>query len=418
MRLSRYGVNLEDVQEMNRALVIRLMRKAKVCSRADLAKLSGLRQATITNIVNDLRKWELVTETGVIDGQKGRRSIGITLNTELYKVIGVRLARHHFSVGLFDLFGSGEELDRQAIDAIEGSGQAFDRIKTAVGRLMAASSRYRILGIGMAIPGPFFRTEGRIALMTEFPGWEQVQLEEELRTAFRLPVYLEHDANAGALAEWWLGRHTREVGTIVYVAAGQGVGAGIVIDGRLFRGSLGIAGEIGHMSIDYDGPRCECGNNGCLEHYCSTIAVMRDAAAELVNFPQSAIRADQSLGALIAAARDGDALARHVLTKAARFLGFGLVNIVNVYNPDVIIIGDELAEAGPLLLDVVQDTVRSHVLPSVYGRLTIELSSFAADPAIIGVSTLVVEKVLHRPSAIEELAVNGRYVEAHAGDGP
>jgi predicted NBD/HSP70 family sugar kinase len=386
-------------------MVIRLLRTNVLCSRADLAKLTGLKQATITNIINDLIRLNLVTETGLIDGQKGRRSIGITLNSDLYKVVAVRLARKYFSVGLFDLFGSEENIVHETIDVFESSGEALKRIKKVVtGLIEASSSRYRILGIGVAIPGPFFRIEGRIALMTEFPGWEQIAFEDEFRSGFSVPVFLEHDANAGVLAEWWLGRHSRETGTMVYVAAGQGVGAGIVIDGRLFRGALGIAGEIGHMSIEFDGPKCECGNKGCLEHYCSTIAVMRDVKSELVDYADSPLQKDHSIQAILREYRAGDPLAQKALRKAASYLGFGLVNIINTLNPDVIVIGDELAQAGTEFLELVQNTIKNHLLPSIYDSLRVELSSFEIDPIMVGVSTLVVEKTLQRLSSIEDLA--------------
>jgi N-acetylglucosamine repressor len=398
------GINLEDVQELNRALVIRLLRKLKVCSRADLAKSTGLKQSTITNIIGDLISWELVTERGIIDGAKGRRSIGISLNTELFKVISVRLARKYFSVGIFDLCGSGEIAIHEQLEVFEGSTKALQRIRDAVKTIIANNPDFRFLGVGVAIPGPFFRSEGKIALMTEFPGWERISLEEELSSAFHIPVFFEHDANAGVLAEWWLGPHSRETGTIVYVAAGLGIGAGIVIDGRLFRGTLGVAGEIGHMSIDFDGPKCECGNNGCLEHYCSAIALQREVKKELANFPDSPLQRDHSFEAILGAIGAGDDLAVREMHKAAWHLGLGLVNVVNLFNPDVITIGDEMARVGPPLLEIVKEVVQARVLPSIYKSLRIELCSFECDPVLIGVSALVVEKMLLRPSAWESLA--------------
>ena len=406
-RRLKQGINLEDVQDLNRALVIRLLRKLRLCSRADLAKQSGLKQSTSTNIINDFIGWNLVTERGIIDGEKGRRSIGISLNADLFKVIAVRLARKYFSVGIFDLWGSGEIVLQESLEVFEGSTKAVRRIVDAVTALIASSVEDRILGIGVAIPGPFFRTEGKIALMTEFPGWERIALEDELRSAFQIPVYLEHDANAAALAEWWLGAHSRETGTMVYVAAGQGIGAGIVIDGRLFRGTLGIAGEMGHMSIEFDGPKCECGNNGCLEHYCSTIALEREVKKALVDFPESPLQHDHSFSAIMKALKAGDELAVRELHRAAWYLGFGLASVVNLFNPDIITIGDDLARAGPPLLEAVQETVFSHVLPSVSRTLRIELSSFETDPVLVGVSTLVLEKVLQSPSALKGFSQNG-----------
>jgi N-acetylglucosamine repressor len=408
------GMNLEDVQEMNRALVIRLLRRAKVCSRAELAKRTGLQQATITNIVNDLIKWGLVLETGIIEGEKGRRSIGITLNTDAYRVMGIRLTRYYFTVGLFDLFGTQEKILREPIDISDGSSVVLQKIIAVVKAVLEASRRYTILGIGAAIPGPYVRTEGRMALMTEYPGWEGISIEKELASALPVPVCLEHDAKAGALAEWWLSPRRVEHETMIYVAAGQGIGAGIVIGGKLIRGALGIAGEIGHISIDFAGPRCACGNNGCLEHYCSSIALVREVKKGLIDHPQSPLAKDLSFSSIVKALQAGDELARAAVKKAAWHLGFGLVSVVNAFNPDIIVIGDEMAQLGDILLATVRSTVESHMVASVYRKLCIELSTFENDPVLVGVSTLAIERILHQPSAIPRLNASA---EAPEGKG-
>lgn len=399
----KQGMNLEDVQEMNRALVIRLLRRVKLCSRADLAKMTGLKNATITNIINDLIGWGLVTETGIINGQKGRRSIGITLNTKAYKVVGIRLTRNYFIVGLFDLFGVENMVQRVPIDISVGSTSVIRIIIDYVTQVLDTSRQFTILGIGAAIPGPYVRSEGKIALMTEYPGWEMVSIEKELASSFPIPVFLEHDAKAGALAEWWLSPRHMENETMIYVAAGQGIGAGIVIDGRLLRGTLGIAGEIGHMSIDFAGPKCECGNNGCLEHYCSSIALVREVKEGLIDHPASMLAKDQSFPAIVEALKGGDELVRKAVKKAGWHLGFGLVSVINAFNPNTIVIGDEMAKLGDLLLETVRNTVERHVLPRVYHNLKIELSSLTNDSALVGVSALVVERILHKPSAIPRL---------------
>jgi predicted NBD/HSP70 family sugar kinase len=161
------------------------------------------------------------------------------------------------------------------------------------------------------------------------------------------------------------------------------------------------------MSIEFDGPKCECGNNGCLEHYCSAIALEREVKKALVDFPKSPLQHDHSFSAIMKALKAGDELAVRELHRAAWYLGFGLASVVNLFNPDIITIGDDLARAGPLLLEAVQETVCSHVLPSVYRTLRIELSSFETDPVLVGVSTLVLEKVLQSPSALKGFSQNG-----------
>lgn len=396
------GTNLEDVQEMNRSLIIKLLRKTQVCSRADLAKETGLKQATITNIINDLIDCGLVKETGIIDGEKGRRSIGITLNAGMYKVVGVRLTRKYFSVGLFDIAGTEYIVKTEPIDMVHGSSAAMEKMKSAIKGILE-DTKDTIIGIGVAIPGPFFKKEGRIALMTEFPGWEKISLQDEFSSTFGLPVYLEHDANVGALAEWWLGSNRRDSGTMVYIAAGQGIGAGIVIEGRVFQGALGIAGEIGHMSIAYNGPQCECGNKGCLYQYCSTTALIRDIKSELHNYPESILNKDCSLKSIFNAIETGDELSKKVFEKIAWYLGFGLVNVVNIYNPNVIIIGDEMTKAGPMFLDLIRNVVKEHVLPEIYNNLSIELSSYTNDSVLVGAGALAADRILQRPSLILKL---------------
>lgn len=396
------GTNHGDVQEMNRSLLIRLMRQMPVCSRADLAKATGLERATITNIIKDLMDWGLVKEVGIIDGKKGRRSIGITINSELYRVIGIRLTRKYFYVGLFDIAGKEYLIRTEEINSSSDPLETMEKMKTIIKEIIKDNETEHFIGIGCAIPGPFFRNEGKMALITELPGWENISIRQELETSFGLPVYLEHDANVGALAEWWLGMSRIEKGTMVYIAAGQGIGAGIVIDGRVFRGAQGIAGEIGHASIAFDGPKCECGNNGCLTNYCSTLALKREINKLLTDYPKSKLKKDCSLGSIFEAIEAEDELAIKVFTQVAKYLCFGLINVIYSYNPDVIIIGDELAQAGRRLLQICNETIKEHLLPQIYEKLSVSLSSFSKDPILIGAGALVVDKVLSRPSLIKQ----------------
>lgn len=326
------GTNLESAQEMNRSLVIHLLRQVKVCSRAELSKSTGLKQATITNIINDLINADLVRVTGSIIGAKGRRSIGISLNLEVYKVVGIRLSRKYISIGLFDIDGNKYSSEIVPTDMKLGSDVVLERIKEEVAKLIENINRSNILGIGIAIPGPFIKNKGNITLMAEFPGWENISIQDELESEFGLPTYLEHNANLGALAEWWLGGHTKQMGTMVYVTAGLGIGAGVIVDGKIFKGALGIAGEIGHMSISFDGPKCECGNSGCLEKYCSAIALVRDVKEELKNYPNSILQQDASLAGILEGLKANDELAKKAIKKSSWFLGFGLASILVVEN--------------------------------------------------------------------------------------
>jgi transcriptional regulator with XRE-family HTH domain len=155
-------MNLEDVQEMNRALMIRLLRRNKVWSRSELAHASGLKQATIGNIVNDFIHWGLVIETGIMEGKKGRRSIGISLNNEEFRVLGVRVERHYIRIGLFDLLGNAEQVEEQSLGSHLDGDAVVAMIVAGVKNMVAKHKRYGVLSVGVAIPGPYVRSEGQM----------------------------------------------------------------------------------------------------------------------------------------------------------------------------------------------------------------------------------------------------------------
>ncbi|WP_425262318.1 ROK family transcriptional regulator [Paenibacillus pectinilyticus] len=383
----KQGTNLEDVMDMNRSLIIKLMRKRGICSRAELAHESGLNQSTITNIINEMIGWGLVVETGVIDGKKGRRSIGIKLNSELYKVIGIRLARKMICVGLYDVEGNVFGFKQLPINRGDGPEAAFNKMKELVAETIKNNAIGKVIAIGVATPGPLFRNEGRIVLMSHFPGWEKINIQEELMSMYGIPVYVEHDAKAGGLAEWWFGERNKDQGTLIYVAAGEGVGAGIVVDGTLFRGSLGMAGEIGHMSINFNGPKCECGHKGCLELYGSTSAILKELSGQ-----------HSSLPSIWSALNEGNPAVQEVVKQAAWYLAFGLVNIVNCFNPNRIILGDEFSGAGELLLDTVRKVIDEYALPDVSSKIIIELEAQNEDFMLMGAAAIAIENILIKPS--------------------
>ncbi|MEK8130050.1 ROK family protein [Paenibacillus filicis] len=385
------GTNLEDVQDMNRSLIIKLLRKKQICSRAELTQESGLNQSTITHIINEFIQWGLVVETGSIEGRKGRRSIGIRLNSELYKIIGVRLTRKSIFVALYDIEGQEYEYRHIAIDNDDDPLAAFGKIKDLISMMIRMNASGHVYAIGVALPGPLFRQEGRIALMSSFPGWDKINIEQELMQEYGIPVYIEHDAKAGGLAQWWFGDHQLDPshGVLMYVTAGQGIGAGIIVNGKVYHGAIGMAGEMGHMSIDYNGPVCECGHRGCLELYCTTSVLLKE-----LNRPYSA------LSGVWESLREGHPATVQAVKKVAWFLGFGLANMVNVYNPDHIVLGDELSGAGELLRDTVAEVIREHVLIELWQNLRIELASPDKDDMLIGAAAHAIDQLLMAPSSL------------------
>lgn len=403
MEYNKTGKNLGDVQEMNRSLLIQIMRIKGECTRSELAKATGLKQATVSKIMGDFIDCGIVKETRFLEGEKGRRSIGIQLNSAAYKAIGVKLARHYITVGLYDLSGTQYETNTYKIDMAEGSKKAMEIMKNSIQYIMEQHPEDYFLGIGVASPGPFVRNEGRIILMTEFPGWEQINIIQELQSCFELPVRVEHDANCCVTAEWWLGANSCQSGTMMSVIVGQGVGAGIIMDGKLLLGSMGIAGEIGHMSIDRNGEKCKCGNRGCLYKYCSTVALTQYAQEEMARYPDSCLQGEEvTPESVYRAVQKGDALAMTVVDKIAWNLGFGLANVVNIYNPDVIVLCDEMIRIGPRLLEKTRDAIQEHVMPELFEKLEVHYSELGDDPALLGAAISIINDVAQTPSLLME----------------
>ena len=197
------GINQDGVQKINRVLIIRLLREAGSCSRADLARMSGLRPATITNIVNELKHIRLIREEGAINAGRGRNGVAISLDTSYYRVVGVRVSRKYFLAGLFDIAGNELESSRHEFAEGEMPKERFGRIQEQIESIIEQVKEEKVVAIGIAIPGPFFRNRDSREEGFEFQDWPEIPIERLLKERFGVYVFVEHDANAGALGSYW-----------------------------------------------------------------------------------------------------------------------------------------------------------------------------------------------------------------------
>ena len=392
------GGNHNDLTEMNRSAIVKILQQQEVCSRASIARQTGLTQAAITKISAVLMDMGIVSEVGSIKGNGNRRSIGLKLNADRHQVIGVKFSRQMFAVGVFDISGKIYTKTEVDFSIDENPKSVLSSMKAEVRK--ALQQYENVVAIGMAVPGPYLRSEGRIALVTRMSKWHDVNFREEFEEEFDKPVFIEHDANAGALAEWWFGDHDRQSHTLAYFLVGEGVGSGVIQDGNLLLGHQGTAAETGHISVDARGPRCECGNYGCLELYCSANALIKKmaksdkAAAKPVSKSDTAACKD-----IFDAARAGDEKALAVVEEIAQYIGYGCVTLINAYNPDVITIGDILSQGGNLLLPTIRDVVKQRTIPELYRKVHIKMTSLTIDPTLYGAAAIATDKVLQLPSA-------------------
>lgn len=406
--MGKIGMNSLDIQESNRASILRILVKEGVLTRVELSRMTGLKQATITNIINEFLAAGVVSETGTMKGNRGRRTIGISINAEQFNILGIKIARRSYTIGIFDI---RNRLLERIYKKQDGNLNAAVMLQDIVAESKTLLAKYgNCCAIGVAVPGPYLRREGRIAVMSEFVGWESINIVEQLSQAFEQPVFVEHDANAGALGEWSCrgASHTDDV--LVHLLASEGIGTGVVINGKIISGYRGIFGEVGHMSIDAMGAKCVCGNYGCLEMYCSALALVRDVSSELPKHPDSSLNGEERItaDAVFKHMAQGDPFCISAVKRVGRYLGIGITNIVNIYDPKEIVISDIMSGGGEVMMSTIRETVRDRLLPDVFKDLVIRYSNVPEDLILYGAASVAIDRVLDKPDFFYDCAASAR----------
>lgn len=399
--MSKSGKNLDDLQDSNRAQVIRYLAMHEGCSRVDLAKTTGLKQASITKIVSSMIRNDLVRETGFTEGLKGRRSIGLALNYSKFLVIGVKLSWERLSLRVFDLGGGAHSeiisfsfgyLNQTTADIV---------VRLAADTINRLRSEYpSAIAVGLAVPGPFYRGNGAVYIHFEGKtGRFYYPFLEKLRTQVDLPVIIDHDANAGALGYWWFRTNCDNRIALLYMLASEGIGGGVVSKGQIFTGQRGHSAEMGHMVVDFDGRECTCGGHGCLDAYSSSLAVVNRARAVVADHPDSELArcAAITIDRILEAMRNGDALAASLIREAGRFMGMGFVSLIPVFDPDLIVVSDLMAGGGEVLLAGIDDALDSHLSP-YYQKPRIVLADPGDDLVLLGAATIAIDRVFAKPT--------------------
>jgi predicted NBD/HSP70 family sugar kinase len=390
------GTNLEDIQTMNRELLIRHLINGGGTSRITLAKKTGLKSATVSNIINDFIDWGLVTETGSINNGVGRPVRGIRFRDERFRIIAVRLARHYVQTAVLDLVGNIVDSGQYKIDSKVGLSVIINNLVTVLKKILQTHKGMYFLGISIAIPGPWLKNDRKPAYFTGFRKWQDLDIGKIIEKEIRLRVFVEHDANIALMAEdrflsWALSKQL-----VLWISLGQGVGSAIFSNGEILRGNIGIAGEIGHMSINADGISCECGNVGCLERYVSTMAILEKVRAKIKSAGSPPVRMS-TIKDVIEAYKKKDKIAVGCINEMAMYIGHALASLSNILNPGVIILGDEIAASGEIFLEEVKKAFNSRVTAAVRETTEISLSD-TKYPYFLGGVQVVIEGCLAIPN--------------------
>lgn len=314
-------------------------------------------------------------------------------------IVGVDLGGTRFRVCLARPDGTVLERRSWPTEAEAGPESVINRLAEAILSFTEPEGKERVIGVGLGAPGPLNPWEGVIIRPPNLPGWDRVPLRDLMVARLNLPVYLGNDANLAALGEFHFGAG-RGVRHVVYMTVSTGIGGGVIVDGRLLLGSTGLAGEIGHMTIDPSGPRCNCGNFGCLEALASGTAIAREARARLREGAPTLLAQlahgdpDNVDAAMVEnAARQGDVFAATLMHQVAEYIGIGVVNVLHLFDPEMVIIGGGVSRAGTLIFDPIEDTIQRRAMVGYRNRARVVPAELGDDAGLMGAVALVASEI-------------------------
>jgi len=380
--------DMDLVKRMNTGLILDTLKHRGTLSRAALSRETGLSRSTCSILVDELLSKNLVVEKGKDASSGGRKPMLIDLNYDAGKAIGVKVMHDQVVGALVDLRGTPVVESRMDVEL----GSPVETYVRAIGDLVdellprAAAEGHEVIGVGIGMGGRIDYREG-ILLESSILGWHRVPLVEMLEERLSLPIYLENDVNTLAIGERHFGRG-KEFGSFACISIGQGIGAGFITGGRLLKGSHHGAGELGHTKVvaSGDGIRCSCGERGCLEAYASTPAIL----ARLLEETGRTYTAED----ISRLAASGDSAVLDALHAAGHYLGVGIANVINLFDPEAILLGGEGTAYAEYLLAALTEAVVANTVYELAADIPIVTLEYSQDMWVRGLATIVMMEQL------------------------
>ncbi|MFG3289188.1 ROK family protein [Streptomyces sp. NPDC048179] len=383
--------------------LLHLVRSEPTSTRASLTERSGMGRTIVTQRVNELIETGLLAETGHGKSTGGRAPREVRFRREAACVLGIEVGATSIDVALTDLAGRPLGCHEESWDIARGPDATLDRIDTVIDRLLAVHQPRTVplVGIGMGLPGPVEFATGTPVAPPIMPGWDGYPVRDRLASRHGVGVWVDNDVNVMALGELRAGTAVG-VRDFLYVKVGTGIGAGLVSDGRLHRGTGGCAGDIGHIAVVGGAPQpCRCGKRGCLEALAGGAALARDALAHAENGSSSYLAAlveDQgpalTASDVAAGARAGDHVCVGLLRTAGEQIGRTLAGLINFFNPSLVVIGGGVALSGDLLLASIRHSVYALSLPLATRTLRVEMSGLSSQAGMVGAAFTAIDELL------------------------
>jgi predicted NBD/HSP70 family sugar kinase len=341
-----------SLREANRARIVDAIKKHGGLTQVELAGATGLSPATVSNIVKELSTSGVLHTTQSI--RSGRRAQHVTLAHALGLVVGVHFSTRHLRVALADVAHTVVAENHMPLARDHRADNELDKVSLLLNDMLESvdASRDDLLAVGIAVPAPIDRATGTIARSGIMRGWDGVVIAESMERRIKRPVFVDNAANLAALGESRFGAGRGKRNTIT-IDVGDGIGAGLLLNGQLFRGNHGVAGEFGHTTIRENGPLCRCGNRGCLEALAGGPAILDELRDHLGSL---------KLGDVVLQAMAGDARCIRAIGDAGRHIGVATANLCNLIDPERVIVGGELSRAGELLLGPMRHAVERSII--------------------------------------------------------
>ncbi|MBD0785167.1 ROK family protein [Vibrio sp. Y2-5] len=370
--------HIDHIKQVNAGRVYKLIDQKGPISRIDLSKESELAPASITKITRELIDAHLIHETTVQEAiSRGRPAVGLQTNNEGWQFLSMRLGRGYLTIALHEL--GGEVLIDTKIEIHEiDQDDVLQRLLFEIEEFFQtyADQLDRVTSIAITLPG-LVNSEKGIVLQMPHYNVNNLALGPEIYKATGLPVFVANDTRAWALAEKLFG-HSQDVDNSILISIHHGLGAGIILDGRVLQGRNGNIGELGHIQIDRNGKRCHCGNIGCLETVASSQAIREQVAERIANGEASSLSeiAEITIEDICSAAAEGDPLAVEVIEQLGAYLGSAIAIVINLFNPEKILIGGVINQAKSVLYPAIQQCIEQQSLPVYHQDLKLVESRF------------------------------------------
>ncbi|MFL5910828.1 MAG: ROK family protein [Gaiellaceae bacterium] len=377
--------SLASLRSRNRERVIEALRELGVASRAEIARHTGLSRSTVSSLVADLQDDGLIVDRDEAPGAAstgGRPPALIALGRGAGLALGIDFGKRHLTVAASDMSHTILAETRREMDDDYDARRGLDEAAELVDEVLEdiGAGREEVQGVGLGVPGPIHLPTGVVGSSAILPGWVGAQVACEMSERLNLPVHVDNDANLGALAELRWGA-ARGRSTLTYIKIATGIGAGLVLERRLFRGAGGTAGEIGHTTIDESGAICRCGSRGCLETYAGAHAV--------VELLKPSLGPEVTGELVVERALEGHAGSRRAIGDAGRHVGSALANLCNLFNPELIVVGGTFAAAGDVLLEPMREAVQRRAIPSAAEDVEIVTAALGDRAELLGAVALV-----------------------------